>query len=186
MAPLKKTGFYRWAAAGEAALDFRSVQVFEPFNTKRKRESQKRTKFPPSMLSAPSETVFIWNVTAVANERAYFTIQEEELGRSQRILPLPCRQTVHHSSRCGVRAHSSQVRPGEHGPLQASLAGRGQGQPAQVPLLTCKERKVWLFTGTQQHRWCCWQRGPGNVSLHLWSPARWWRSEEGSEAAPPK
>lgn len=47
MAPLKKTGFHWWAAAREAALDFRFVQVFEPFNTKRKRESQKRTNVPP-------------------------------------------------------------------------------------------------------------------------------------------
>lgn len=53
MAPLKKTGFHWWAAAREAALDFRFVQVFEPFNTKRKRESQKRTNVPP----APSEMV---------------------------------------------------------------------------------------------------------------------------------
>lgn len=59
MAPLKKTGFYRWAAAGEAALDFRSVQVFEPFNTKRKRESQKRTKFPPPCcLHPPKRSLF--------------------------------------------------------------------------------------------------------------------------------
>lgn len=73
-----------------------------------------------------------------------FTIQEEELGWSARILLLPCRQMVHHSSWCGVGTHSSQIRPREHGPLQTGLAGCGQGQPAQVPLFTWKERTLLI------------------------------------------
>lgn len=47
MVPLKKIGFYRWVAGREAAPDFRSVQVSEPFNTKRNHESQNRTQINP-------------------------------------------------------------------------------------------------------------------------------------------
>lgn len=74
-------------------------------------------------------------------KNSVLTIQQEELGLSKHPVSLPCRQPVHYRAGRGIRIHSAQVRRGKHGPLQVSLAGHDQSQPAQVPLITWRREK---------------------------------------------
>lgn len=86
-------------------------------------------------------------------KNSVLTIQQEELGLSKHPVSLPCRQPVHYRAGRGIRIHSAQVRRGKHGPLQVSLAGHDQSQPAQVPLITWRREKrqtqiiyfVWIM-----------------------------------------
>lgn len=73
---------------------------------------------------------------------AVLTIQQEELHLSKRLVRSPSRQSVHCRARRGVRTHGGQVGRGKHGPLQVRPAGRGQGQPVQVPLVPCRRDRT--------------------------------------------
>lgn len=69
------------------------------------------------------------------------TVQQEELGLSDRPVSLPCRQSVHHRAGRGVRTHGAEVGRRKHGPLQVSLAGHAERQPALVPVITWRRER---------------------------------------------